>query len=65
MAKQVGQLLPDSQLAQHLNQNALMAKRDANYESTRSLKADNYTDFMSRIDRTRVVPQFDPSLAAS
>ncbi len=56
VAKNVGVLSPNSQIATLLYQNARMAKRDAEYRGIRDQKADNFTDLMNAVERANIVP---------
>ena len=56
VAKQVGVLAPNSQIATLLYQNARIHKRDSEYTKTRDLKADNFTDLMNAVDKSFLVP---------
>ncbi len=55
-AKQVEQLKPNSTIAQLLMSNARMARRDAEYNRTRTLKQDNFIDLMNAVDAATIVP---------
>ncbi|MGN6136616.1 MAG: type II secretion system protein GspD, partial [Aureliella sp.] len=56
IAKQVGQLKPNSTIATLLYSNARMAKRDAEYVRTRNLRQDNFIDLMNAVDEAAIVP---------
>ena len=56
VAKQVGQLSPNSTIATLLYSNARMAKRDAEYVRTRNLRQDNFIDLMNAVDEAALVP---------
>lgn len=56
VAKNVGVLSPNSQIATLLYQNARMAKRDAEFRGIRDQKADNFTDLMNAVERANIVP---------
>ncbi len=65
VAKQVGVLAPNSQIATLLYQNARIHKRDAEYTSIRDKKADNFTDLMNAVDRSFLVPLEDQPMVFS
>ncbi len=65
VAKQVGVLDPNSQIATLLYQNARMAKRDAEYNNIRNLKADNFTDLFNAVERATLVPLEDQPMTFS
>jgi general secretion pathway protein D len=54
VAKQVGQLKPNSEIATLMYSNARLAKRDAEYNRTRNIRQDNFIDMMNDVDRAAI-----------